>query len=262
MGLGGDVSQSIAALEPEGDGWRFDKQALAASYGMSADLIASTIRQSADASDQAVALFRTSEFTLEPTSDWDVLGLRGTCSCSLHINGHVTSDDLFPVQFSEIANGGGGQLRHVLLTAVWTGLAEAAMEEAHAAVRVKAKRNLGAIDQSAVRLAEMMAEVQAARSTLFQGLVDVEAAIKNDTLADIGLIMTLRNIKVVTSSTAVHVATAALQICGINGFRRGEGHRLERVLRDAHGGLIMVSTDRYLQENAQMMPVRKAICTP
>ena len=36
VGLGGDVMRSIAALEPEGDGWRFDKQALAASYGRAA----------------------------------------------------------------------------------------------------------------------------------------------------------------------------------------------------------------------------------
>ena len=28
VGIGGDVMRSIAALEPEGDGWRFDKQAL------------------------------------------------------------------------------------------------------------------------------------------------------------------------------------------------------------------------------------------
>ena len=35
--------------------------------------------------------------------------------------------------------------------------------------------------------------------------------------------------------------------------------RLERVIRDACGALIMVSNDRYLHENAQMLPVRKTI---
>jgi acyl-CoA dehydrogenase len=54
-------------------------------------------------------------------------------------------------------------------------------------------------------------------------------------------------------------ATAALQICGINGFRRGPEHRLERVVRDACGALIMVSNDRYLLENAEMLPLRKTI---
>jgi acyl-CoA dehydrogenase len=171
----------------------------------------------------------------------------------------VTTDDLFPVPFAEIANGGGGQLRHVLMTSVWTGLAEAAMDEAHEAVRATARRSIGTVPQSAVRLAEVMTEVQAARSMLAVALEQIEAALASDTIDDIGLVMSLRNVKVVTSAAAMNAAIAALQICGINGFRRGEDHRLERVVRDACGALIMVSNDRYLQENAQMIPVRKSL---
>lgn len=261
VGLGGDVMRSVAALEPEDDGWLFDKQALAASYGRYADMILSTARRAPDAedTDQAVALFRTEDFTLEDTTGWDTLGLRGTCSSGLHIRGHVTEDNLFPVAFSEVANGGGGQLRHVLLTAVWTGLAEAAMEQAHKAVRASARRNIGVTQQPAIRLAEIMADVQTARSMLADACRQIEAAIESDTLEDIGLIMSLRNVKVVNSTVALRSAVAALQICGINGFRRGNDRPLERILRDACGGLIMVSNDRYLLENAQIMPVRKAV---
>jgi acyl-CoA dehydrogenase len=260
-GIGGDVMRSNAALEPEGDGWRFDKQALAASYGRQADLILSTARRSPDAADtnQVLVLLRTAKCTLEPTSGWDTLGLRGTCSSGLHITSHVTDDDLFPVPFAEIANGGGGQLRHVLLTAVWTGLAEAAMEEAHKVVRAAARRTIGTTPQSAMRLAEIFAEVQVARSTLAEAQRQIEDAVASDTLEHIGLIMSLRNVKVVTSTAAMRAATMALQICGINGFRRGPDHRLERVLRDACGALIMVSNDRYLAENADMFAVRKTI---
>ncbi|HWD96128.1 MAG TPA: acyl-CoA dehydrogenase family protein [Acidimicrobiales bacterium] len=261
VGIGGDVMRSISALEPDGDGWLFDKQALAASYGADADLILSTARRAPDATetDQVLTLLRTSNLTLEPTTGWDTLGLRGTCSSGMHITGHVTADDIFPVPFAEIANGGGGQLRHVLMTSVWTGLAEAAMEEAHEAVRVAARKTIGTTPQSAVRLAEIMVEVQSARSMLAEALRQIEDAIEAGTIDDIGLVMSLRNVKVVSSTAAINAATAALQICGINGFRRGKDHRLERIVRDACGALIMVSNDRYLQENAQMMPVRKAI---
>jgi acyl-CoA dehydrogenase len=261
VGIGGDVMRSIAALEPEGDGWRFDKQALAASYGLDADLILSTSRRSPDAADtdQVLALIRAADFTLEPTSGWDTLGLRGTCSSGLHMTGHVTSDDLFQVSFSDIANGGGGQLRHILLSAVWTGLAEAAMEEAHKVVRAAARRNIGTTPQSALRLAEIFADVQVARSTLAEAQRLVEAALESDTIEDIRTIMALRNVKVVTSTTAMSASTAALQICGISGFRRGEEHRLERIIRDSCGALIMVGNDRYLHENAEMLPLRKTI---
>lgn len=261
VGIGGDVMRSATALEAEGNGWRFDKQALAASYGREADLILSTARRSPDAADtdQVYALLRVADLTLEPTSGWDTLGLRGTCSSGLHITGHVTADDLFPVPFSVIANGGGGQVRHVLLTAVWTGLAEAAMDEAHKVVRAAARRSIGTTPQSALRLAEIFSDVQVARSTLAEGQRQIEAAIESDSLEDIRLIMSLRNVKLVTSTAAMRSTIAALQICGINGFRRGPEHRLERVIRDACGALIMVSNDRYLHENAEMLPVRKTI---
>lgn len=261
VGLGGDVMQSLAALEPEGDGWRLDKQALAASYGSHADLIICTARRAPDAekTDQVVALLRADNFEREETTGWDTLGLRGTRSSGLHLVGHVSPGDLFPVPFAEVANGGGGQVRHILLTAVWTGLAEAAMSQAHKAVRAAARRNIGTTPQSAMRLAEMMADVQAARGMLTGAQRDIEEAIETDSLENIGLIMSLRNVKIVTTTTAVHVAGKALQICSIDGFRRGPDHPLERILRDTYGGLIMVGNDRYLQENAEMLPVRGAI---
>ena len=56
VGIGGDVMRSNAALEPDGDGWRFDKQALAASYGLDADMILSTARRSPDAAERSGAL--------------------------------------------------------------------------------------------------------------------------------------------------------------------------------------------------------------
>jgi acyl-CoA dehydrogenase len=261
VGIGGDVMRSIAALTPEGDGFLFDKQALAASYASNADLILSTSRRAPDATetDQKLVLLRASDCTLEPTSGWDTLGLRGTCSSGMHITARVTEDDLFPAPFADIANGGGGQLRHVLMTSVWTGLAEAAMNEAHEAVRAAARRDIGTTPLSAVRLAEIMVEVQSARGMLAVALEQIEAALESDTIEDIGLVMSLRNVKVVTSTAAINAATGALQICGINGFRRGKDHRLERIVRDACGALIMVSNDRYLQENAQMIPVRRAL---
>jgi acyl-CoA dehydrogenase len=260
-GIGGDVMRSNAALTPEGDGFLFDKHALAASYASSADLILSTIRRAPDATDndQYLTLLRASNCTLEPTTGWDTLGLRGTCSSGMRIVSHVTSDDFFPVQFAEIASGGGGQLRHVLMTSVWTGLAEAAMEEAHEAVRAAARKSIGTTPQSAMRLAEIMATVQVSRSMLAEALREIESAIESGTIDDIGLVMSLRNVKVVTSTGAVSAAVAALQICGINGFRRGPNHRLERVIRDACGALIMVGNDRYFAENAQMFPIRKTI---
>ena len=249
-----------AALEPEGDGWRFDKQVPASSYGLYADLICSTIRRSPEAtpSDQVLALFRSADFRLDPISEWDTLGMRGTCSRGLHILGPISTENLYPVPYAEIANAG-GQCIHVLLTAVWTGLAEAALEEAHLRVRAVARKQIGTVPQVAMRLAEILTDVQAARSTLADALVRFEAAAETDSLSDTQLLVALRNVKLITTTAAVRAATGALQICGVSGYRRGPEHRLERVIRDAHGGLIMISNDRLLTDNAQLLGLRKSI---
>ena len=98
VGIGGDVMRSNTALTPDGDGWLFDKQALAASYSQHSDLILSTARRAPDAAetDQKLCLLRTRDFTLEPTSGWDTLGLRGTCSSGMHITGRVTDGRPLP----------------------------------------------------------------------------------------------------------------------------------------------------------------------
>ena len=57
----------------------------------------------------------------------------------------------------------------------------------------------------------------------------------------------------------VRTSTAALGICGISGYKRDSEYSLDRIIRDAHGGLIMVSNDRYLSDNAQLLLARKQI---
>ena len=166
-----------------------------------------------------LVLIRAAEFTLEPTSGWDTLGLRGTCSSGLHITGHVMSDDLFPVPFADIANGGGGQLRHILLSASGPAWPRRPWRRRTRPYARTARRAIGTTPQAALRLAEIFAEVQVARSTLAEAQRLVEAAVESDSLEDIRTIMSLRNVKVVTSKTAMS-ASAAMQICGINGFRR------------------------------------------
>jgi acyl-CoA dehydrogenase len=64
-------------------------------------------------------------------------------------------------------------------------------------------------------------------------------------------------LKITASRTGVDVARRALEICGIAGYQRGTEYSLDRLLRDAHGGLVMVSNDRYLWTNADMLRARK-----
>lgn len=258
VGLGGDVGRSICSLETVSRPWTLDKKALAISYGESADLVMATARRSPDASetDQVFVAMRRDEITLSPLSEWDTLGLRGTCSRSYEIHAEVDESLIFPVPFSVVANEGGGQVRQLFLSAVWVGLAESAAARAHAYVRAAARKSIGTVPPGALRVAEISAELHTVRSFLLTSTLRYEELDAAGDLQNAGLTVALRNLKVKTSETAVRIASTALSVCGISGYQRGSPFSLDQVIRDAHGGLIMVSNDRYIQDNAQIILAR------
>lgn len=261
VGVGGDVGRSICAVESTEHGLVLEKQALAISYGEYADAVVATARRAPESAetDQVQIVCRRPGLTLEATSTWDAMGLRGTCSNGFRLVAAVDPAMVYPVPFSLIASTGGVQAGLILLSSVWVGLAEAAAAKAHASVRAAARRNMDAVQPSAVRLAELAAELQQARSLLASSAVRYTMVDGTEEMDSPGFIASLRNLKVSTSELGVRTATAALVICGIAGYRRDTAVSLDRHIRDAHGGLVMVSNDRYLQANAQLLPVRKGL---
>jgi len=259
VGLGGDVSRSFCALDDATQPPMLDKQALAISYGEIADLIMATARRSKDASetDQIFLALRREDVKLTPISEWNTLGLRGTCSRGYAVHATVDESLIFPVPFSVIANDGSGQVRQLFLSAVWVGLAEAAAARAHAYVRAAARRSVGTVPPGALRVAEIAADLHKIRSLLVASTKRYEELDARGDLQNAGLTVALRNLKIITSETAVSTATTALAICGISGFQRESPFSIDRLVRDAHGGLIMVSNDRYLHDNAQLLLARK-----
>jgi len=246
VGIGGDVGRSICALDRSTTPWTVEKQALAISYGEHADLIFATARAHADAveTDQVFMILRRGAFSLEAISGWDTLGLRGTCSKGYRITADVDPALIFPMPFATVA---------------WVGLAEAAAARAHAFVRAAARKSIGTMPPSAMRLAEIAGELQEARSLLVAQTLRFDWLDAQSDLENAGYVMALRNLKVSTSTLAVQTATAALGICGIVGYRRDSEYSLDRVIRDSHGGLIMVSNDRQLGDNALLLLARRQV---
>ncbi|MGH3049180.1 MAG: acyl-CoA dehydrogenase family protein, partial [Gaiellaceae bacterium] len=111
---------------------------------------------------------------------------------------------------------------------------------------------------SALRLAELAAVLDQDRALL----ETVARAVDNadaGSIDDPALLASLRTLKISTSRAGVDVARRALEICGIAGYQRTSEFSLDRLLRDAHGGLVMVSNDRYLWANADMLRLRKEL---
>lgn len=258
VGTGGDVSRSVCALEREHGRLTLRKEAIAISYGEYADLITATARATpqSEPGDQAQVILRAP--TLEPRSDWDALGLRGTCSRAFLLSAEVDEQLIYPVPFSTIGSAGGLQAQLLFLSAVWVGLAEASAAKAHAYVRAAAKRKPEVTPPSALRLAELVAVLDQDRALLESVARAVDAA-DAASIDDPALLASLRTLKISSSRTGVDIARRALEICGIAGYQRTSEFSLDRLLRDAHGGLVMVSNDRYLWANADMLRLRKEL---
>ena len=81
-GIGGNLRNSICAIEVKGNHCQLEKNATVISYGKHADAILITSRAHKDAppTDQVMTVFLKDQYTLEQTHVWDTLGMRGTCS--------------------------------------------------------------------------------------------------------------------------------------------------------------------------------------
>jgi acyl-CoA dehydrogenase len=262
VGIGGDVGHSICALETLEDGaLRLDKQALAISYGEHADAIVATARRSPDAAatDQVYVVCRRPTVTLERTSTWDSIGLRGTCSPGFRLLVDVDPALIYPVPFAVVGAAGGVQAQAILLSSTWVGIAEAAASKAHAFVRAAARRAPDVTPPGALRVAELGMELNAARALLAANASRFVALDRRGEIESPGFIVALRGLKVTASRIAVNVARAALEVCGIAGYKRDTPMTLDRHVRDAHGGLVMISNERYLQTNAQLLLARKQL---
>jgi acyl-CoA dehydrogenase len=260
-GVGGELGRSICALDTAANPMTLDKRALAVSYGEYADLVFTTARRSPQASetDQVCFFCRPPGLHLEPTTDWDSIGLRGTCSKGFRLTAEVSPEMIFPERFAVMINDGGMQSRQVLMTAVWVGLAEAAAARAHSFVREAGRRSIGTTPPVAVRLAEIVTELQEGRSLLVASALRFDELDKVGDIQNAGYVLAMRSLKVSTSSLAIRTATGALAICGIEGYRRNSPFTMDRIVRDCHGGVIMGSNERNLQDNAQMLLARKQI---
>lgn len=259
VGTGGDVTRSQCALERSDGRFRLEKDALAVSFGGYADGVLATARQDEEAApeEQVLVTCLSEELELTPISEWDAMGLRGTCSQGFHLVGAGEEGLVFPEPFSVIASRTGTPVTWVLLCSVWLGLAEAAATTAHRYVRSQARRQVGKRPVGAFRLAELSGVLQSVRALIAHAAERYEELKDTDEVTGMEYALELRNLKVVASSLSLEVGTRALGICGIAGYQRSSPYCLDRVLRDLHGGPIMVNNDRLTEASADLLVIQK-----
>ncbi len=259
-GIGGNLRNSICAIEVDGDRCRLEKDATVISYGKHADAILITSRSHKDAppTDQVMTAFLKDQYTLEQTHVWDTLGMRGTCSDGFLFKGEAPAEQILPKPFAEIAAQSMLASSHLLWSALWYGIAVDAFTKAQTFVRAAARKAPGTTPPGLLQLAEMSSQLQVIRSNIKAGLGNYEQALSDpDRLSSMGFAVAMNNVKIASSEMILPVIHQALRICGIMGYKNGTPFSLGRHLRDAHSAELMISNDRILGNTATMLLVHK-----
>ena len=257
-GIGGNLRNSICAVEVADGRFALTKEATVISYGNYADAILATARRAPDAasSDQVMVVIPADENrTIERTSVWDTLGMRGTCSDGFHLVAKGDAAQIFPKPFSEIAAQSMLASSHIFWAATWFGIAADAFNRAQAFVKAAARKQAdGSLPPGALRLAEGAALLQEMKGHLTAAIHRFDAAKgDDDALSSIGFAAEINALKVAASEKAGAVVRIAMLVNGILGYKNGTPFSVGRHLRDVTSAPVMISNDRILSNTATLM---------
>ncbi len=263
VGTSGDTRSSICAVERNGGRFTLNKDATTGSYCQHADAILVTSRRAADSppSDQVLTLVRKGDYTLEQTTSWDTLGMRGTCSPGFKLTSQGDEAQIIPGAYADSSAQTMVPYSHVLWAALWSGLAADALARAGNYVRAEARKKPGTVPPTAVRLAEASVELQTMRSH-WQALADEfddysASSAGMQELLSMQWALKMNNLKVAASSAAPQIVHKALQILGIIGFKNDSPWSVGRHYRDVLSASLMVSNERIASKSASMLLVLK-----
>jgi acyl-CoA dehydrogenase len=259
-GIGGDLRNSICAVEVEGDRYRLTKQATCISYGRAADAILATCRRNPDAasSDQVMVVCKRGDYTLRETVDWDTMGMRGTRSEGFELVSSGDARQVFVQPFSEIAAQSMLAMAHIIWTATWYGIAADTVVKAQAFVKAEAKKKPGTVPPGALRLAEVSASLQQMKSLLVAGIARYEEALADEALMNtLSFIAELNTIKVSASQLGIAIAQQSLMILGLAGYRNAGPWTIARNYRDLLSAAIMINNDRILGNTSTLLLMSK-----
>jgi acyl-CoA dehydrogenase len=252
--IGGRLRASSCALLPNASGFVLEKDAPVVSYGSYADAILVTARRTPHSAegDQVLVVCPAASTKLEQRSEWDALGMRGTCSHGYRIAAEGPLDHVLADPFADIAEQTMLPAAHVLWGYVWLGVAAAATTKARRHIQAQARKHPGSTPAGSTRMAELMVAFRTLEAVVQAAACRYEATPTGRQPKLAGSIA-YNGVKVAASQAVVEIVTQAMSLCGIAGYQEGTPYSLGRHLRDAHGSVVMVSNERILGDNAHLL---------
>jgi acyl-CoA dehydrogenase len=253
VGTGGDIRSSRAPMKSlKSGGCTLQKDATTVSYVEQADAFLLTARRSETAAsgDQVLVLALRDRCQVETTGGWDTLGMRGTCGPAVKIRAVFPPEHVLRDPFAEIAASTMVPHAHLLWSACWLGIAEAALRRARRCLRASRGQQRPLAE---ARLAEAGSLLQLADANLTECRSEYEARIRSRSSergpATIDFALRINNLKLATSDIATAIVTRALHVCGMAGYSESSPYSVARHLRDVHSASLMIGNDRLYAAN-------------
>ena len=246
---GGNIRSSEAAVQTRGSRIALERNASVISYGEHADGVVTTARRSdvAGNSDQVLVAFLKEDYTLERTSGWDALGMRGTCSGGFVLRAQGEAAQVLPEPYERIHSQTMMPFAHLFWSAAWSGVAAGAVQRARAIVRKAARAAGGQMPPAAAHLTRARVQLETLRGAVQSAVRTFEAhAGDAGGLNAIDVQLALNFLKVEASELAVAVVMSAMRACGLAGYRNDGEFTMGRYLRDILSAPIMINNDRIL----------------
>jgi len=260
-GTGGNILTSLCAVETVDGQAALAKDASTISYGAHADALLVTARRNATAAanDQVMLVALRADYTLERTSGWDALGMRGTCSDGFKFRFSGGAEQVLPAPFGEIAGHTMLPVSHMLWASVWLGIAGDAVSRARAWLRqqVRGRGNVSVMTQ---RLARAVCLLQLMQGRLSQALREYQPVFNAEPRpVPLGYTADMNNLKTGVSELCLEAVQHAFMICGINAYRNNSPFSLGRHVRDLMSAPVMINNDRMLENTGNLLLMQKPL---
>jgi acyl-CoA dehydrogenase len=246
---GGNIRFSTAAVEHAGAEISLVRNATVISYGAQADGIVTIARRGNDAagSDQVLLAITKDDYTLEPSLEWETLGMRGTCSAGFELKFKGSAEQIFPEAYDKIHAQTMTPVAHLCWSSAWAGIAAAAVERAQSFIRKAARGAGGQMPPAAAHFTAAKMSLAKLRAIITANL-DAYAAHEHDerALSSLDFQSEINLLKVEASELAVATVMHAMRACGLSGYRNDGDFSLGRHLRDVLSAPIMINNDRIL----------------
>src|SRR5215475_12764674 len=246
---GGNIRSSAAAVEHNAAEISLVRNATVISYGAQADGIVTIARRAdnAAASDQVLLAIATEDYTLTPSVGWETLGMRGTCSAGFELKVQAPADRIFPESYEKIHAQTMTPVAHLCWSAVWAGIAAAAVDRAQRFIRKAARGANGQMPPGTAHFTAARMSLAKLRAIITANLDNYAAREHDDrALSAIDFQSSINLLKVEASELSVQTVMSAMRACGLAGYRNDGEFSVGRLLRDVLSSPLMINNERIL----------------